>query len=96
MGHFILKHRGVMVRRNWYSSQPASGAQPSMHREFYKSFGYPVLKVFMGAVFTYQLLYWTWMKLESLEAKKDKNDEIASLEQQLRDLKIRKGEPNKD
>ena len=36
---------------------------------FYKSFGRPVAKVFLGAIFTYQVLYWGWAKLESLETR---------------------------
>lgn len=39
---------------------------------FYKSFGRPVAKVFLGAVFTYQLAYWIWVKLETDEVKKKK------------------------
>lgn len=39
---------------------------------FYKSFGRPIAKVFLGAVFTYQLAYWLWVKLETDEVKKKK------------------------
>lgn len=39
---------------------------------FYKSFGRPVAKVFLGAVFTYQAVYWLWVKLEADETKKKK------------------------
>jgi hypothetical protein len=39
---------------------------------FYKSFGSPILKCFLGALFTYQVAYWGWMKLESLEEVQDK------------------------
>ena len=38
---------------------------------FYKSFGSPIVKCFLGALFTYQVAYWGWMKLESLEEKRD-------------------------
>jgi hypothetical protein len=62
---------------------------------FYKSFGPPVLKVFLGAVFTYQLLYWTWLKLESLEIKKEKNEEIANLEEEVKRLKAARGSSGK-
>jgi hypothetical protein len=40
---------------------------------FYKSFGRPIAKVFLGAVFTYQVVYWTWVKLETDEIKEKKN-----------------------
>ena len=36
---------------------------------FYKSFGRPIAKVFLGAVFTYQVVYWLWVKLETDEIK---------------------------
>lgn len=39
----------------------------------YKHFFSPFAKVFLGAVFTYQALYWTWVKLEMEEVKADKN-----------------------
>lgn len=43
---------------------------------FYKSFGRPIAKVFLGAVFTYQLAYWLWVKLETDEAKKEKRSKF--------------------
>ena len=39
---------------------------------FYKSFGRPIAKVFLGAVFTYQVVYWGWVKLETDEIKRQK------------------------
>lgn len=39
----------------------------------YKTFAKPFSKVFLGAVLTYQLLYWTWLKLETDESKLEKN-----------------------
>ncbi|MCJ1460646.1 hypothetical protein MMC28_011028, partial [Mycoblastus sanguinarius] len=41
----------------------------SPHVGFYKSFGRPVAKVFFGAVFTYQTVYWLWLKLETDEIR---------------------------
>lgn len=43
---------------------------------FYKSFGRPIAKVFLGAVFTYQLAYWLWVKLETDEVKKKKRSRV--------------------
>ncbi|KAA6416042.1 MAG: hypothetical protein FRX48_00761 [Lasallia pustulata] len=57
---------------------------PSPHVAFYKSFGRPVAKVFLGAVFTYQAAYWLWVKLEADEIKQHKTEEMKSLEAQLR------------
>ena len=32
---------------------------------FYKRFGRPIAKVFFGAIFTYQVVYLVWNKLET-------------------------------
>lgn len=76
------------------SSSGGSGAK-NPHRAFYSDFGSPILKVFLGALFTYQALYWGWMKLETLEIKDEKNAEITMLEGQLRDLTAGKQDVNK-
>ncbi|EED16016.1 conserved hypothetical protein [Talaromyces stipitatus ATCC 10500] len=39
----------------------------------YRPFGAPFLKVFLGAIFTYQVIYYAWMKLETSEKKFLKN-----------------------
>jgi hypothetical protein len=39
----------------------------------YKLFASPFAKVFLGAVFTYQVIYWTWVKLEMEETKEGRN-----------------------
>jgi hypothetical protein len=39
----------------------------------YKTFAVPFSKVFLGAVLTYQIIYWTWLKLETDEIKFEKN-----------------------
>lgn len=41
-------------------------------REFYKHRGRPVFKALLIAICTYQVLYWGWAKLESLEVKQEK------------------------
>lgn len=84
------RRTALTVLRNRYSTQPPTPTSTegrNLHRTFYSSFGAPILKVFLGAVFTYQLLYWSWLKLESLELKKEKDDEVKGLEEQLRGLK---------
>ncbi|KAL1854744.1 hypothetical protein Plec18170_004835 [Paecilomyces lecythidis] len=50
------------------------------------AFGRPFAKVFLGAILTYQILYWTWLKLETDESKLEKNGEIANLENKAREL----------
>ncbi|KAE8161857.1 hypothetical protein BDV40DRAFT_300929 [Aspergillus tamarii] len=52
----------------------------------YKLFASPFAKVFLGAIFTYQVIYWTWLKLEMDESKYIKNQEVAALEKQAREL----------
>lgn len=39
----------------------------------YKILTGPFSKVFLGAIFTYQVLYWCWLKLEMSEEKAEKN-----------------------
>lgn len=39
----------------------------------YKAFTGPFGKVFLGAVLTYQIIYWCWLKLEMDESKLEKN-----------------------
>ncbi|KAF4555313.1 Hypothetical protein D9617_2g052690 [Elsinoe fawcettii] len=56
------------------------------HRNFWKSFGRPIAKVFLMAMATYQITYFTWLKLESVEERFDKDGEIRRLEAQLHDL----------
>jgi len=50
---------------------------------FYQTFGRPIAKVFLGAIFTYQVTYWLWTKLEMDEIKHDKTKEIYGLEAKL-------------
>ena len=52
--------------------EPAKGTG-NPHRAFYKTFGRPIAKVFLGALFTYQVIYWSWVKLEAIEEKHDKD-----------------------
>ena len=64
--------------------QQRSGS--NRHRDFYRTFGRPLAKNFLIAVATYQLLYFSWLKLESLEAKRDGEAEVKSVEGELREL----------
>ena len=42
-------------------------------RAYYQSWGMPVVKVFLGALFTYQVIYLSWLKLEEIEEKHTKD-----------------------
>ncbi|KAF2280723.1 uncharacterized protein EI97DRAFT_428831 [Westerdykella ornata] len=84
------------LRRRGYASQSeGQGQGKSLAGAYYKSFGLPIAKCFLGALFTYQVTYWLWMKLESLEEQKDKEEEIQQLKDELKVLLKRKAEAEK-
>ncbi|KKK16430.1 hypothetical protein P175DRAFT_0527266 [Aspergillus ochraceoroseus IBT 24754] len=70
--------------RNLSSSQPPSTFKHVFAR--YKLFAGPFAKVFLGAVFTYQVIRWTWLKLEMDETKVHRNQEVIVLEKEAREL----------
>lgn len=45
----------------------ASGHQ---QRSFYRTFSRPVALVFLSAMFTYQVVYWSWLQLEAVETRR--------------------------
>lgn len=57
--------------RRLYSSETPT--PPSAHAAFYKTFGRPIAKVVLTAIFTYQLVYYAWVRLEHNEVKADLN-----------------------
>ncbi|KAG6034552.1 hypothetical protein E4U41_006497 [Claviceps citrina] len=48
--------------------------QPGPTSQFYKTFTRPIAKVLTLAVFTYQFLYWGWVKLEADEHQQRTDD----------------------
>ncbi|KAK0651895.1 hypothetical protein B0T16DRAFT_404959 [Cercophora newfieldiana] len=70
----ILTSRQQLTRTQPYSSQqqPQPPKPKSATGEFYKTFTRPVAKTFLIAIFTYQLLYFGWAKLEQDEIKEDR------------------------
>jgi len=67
------------------SRRYSSGQQPpSPTANFYKTFTRPVAKCLLTALFTYQLVYWGWAKLENDEIKENRQAEIAQLEDEVR------------
>ncbi|KAK7910981.1 hypothetical protein PG985_013462 [Apiospora marii] len=64
--------------RRLYSSEP-----PSQPQSFKKTFSRPIFKVALMAIFTYQLAYYGWKRLEQNETREDLNKIIAQLEQDL-------------
>ncbi|KGO72288.1 hypothetical protein PITC_050880 [Penicillium italicum] len=83
--------RAPMSRRTFTSTQAIfnSSQKPSAYKEGmnqYRTFTGPFAKVFLGGVFVYQVLYWTWLKLEMDETKVSKNEQVAALEKEARDI----------
>ncbi|KAF7188292.1 hypothetical protein HII31_10356 [Pseudocercospora fuligena] len=70
------------------SASPEPAQKPNPHREVYKSggAGRAVAYNFLIAMVTFQVLYWSWLKLESMEVKKEKQDEVKSLEGEIKKL----------
>ncbi|KAF4976603.1 hypothetical protein FZEAL_6750 [Fusarium zealandicum] len=66
----------MTIRRNFASQTK----QPSATSQFYRSFTRPIAKTLLLAVFTYQLAYWTWIKLETDEVRAERDATIADLE----------------
>ncbi|PHH85069.1 hypothetical protein CDD83_932 [Cordyceps sp. RAO-2017] len=61
----------------------AAARQPGPTSQFYKTFARPVAKVLVLAVFTYQLAYWGWAKLEAEEHRSETQATIARLEAEV-------------
>ncbi|KAF1971446.1 hypothetical protein BU23DRAFT_393960, partial [Bimuria novae-zelandiae CBS 107.79] len=51
---------------------------------FYRNNTYPVLKSFLLALFTYQLAYYAWLKLEVVEEKHEQQGTIRGLEEEVK------------
>jgi hypothetical protein len=74
------------------SPPPPTSKPPSRVAAFYKSFTYPILKCFLGALFTYQLAYYVWFKLEVVEEKALKEGEVGALKSELKEVVVRQKE----
>ncbi|KAJ5339128.1 hypothetical protein N7452_005856 [Penicillium brevicompactum] len=90
----VLRSMRVPIARRAFTSTPAtfntpSPEKPSAYKEGmnqYRAFASPFAKVFLGGVFVYQVLYWTWLKLEMDETKVAKNEQVSVLEKEAREL----------
>ncbi|KXJ93139.1 hypothetical protein Micbo1qcDRAFT_161075 [Microdochium bolleyi] len=74
------------ARRMYSSEQQPKSKSPSS--EFYKTFGRPIAKVFLLAIFTYQVAYYFWVRLEQDEMKRDMEATIAELEARISELEV--------
>ncbi|KAK6952255.1 hypothetical protein Daesc_006790 [Daldinia eschscholtzii] len=68
-------HYPTLLQRPWarFSSSSPAGQDPRSPNvsdaQFYKAFGRPMAKVFLLAVFTYQVAYYFWVRLEQDEIR---------------------------
>lgn len=58
--------------RSIYAYTISNEAHKHLQAAFYKTFTRPLAKTMLLAVFTYQLVYWAWVKLETDEIKAEK------------------------
>ncbi|KAI1115823.1 hypothetical protein F5Y14DRAFT_104952 [Nemania sp. NC0429] len=63
------------------------------HKTFYKTFGRPVAKVFLLAIFTYQLAYYFWVRMEQNEIRAEVEATISDLEARIEKLEQAKPKP---
>ncbi|PYH35415.1 uncharacterized protein BO87DRAFT_375591 [Aspergillus neoniger CBS 115656] len=89
----LIRSRIPITQRASLSTSTARWSQDSSsssaYREGmarYKLFVSPFAKVFLGAIFTYQVIHWTWLKLEMDESKAEKNKEVEALEKKAKEL----------
>ncbi|UKZ57904.1 hypothetical protein TrVGV298_011765 [Trichoderma virens] len=82
-GRARIASPGVAQRqaRSYATKQPSPAAQ------FYKTFTRPIGKVLVLAVFTYQVAYWTWTKLEADEHRAETDATIVELENTVNEYK---------
>lgn len=74
------------MQSTYQAPDPPRSQRPNPHGNFYKQFGRPVAKNFLIGMLTFQVLYWSWLKLESIEVKQEKGNEMQLLEGELRGL----------
>ncbi|KFH46266.1 hypothetical protein ACRE_029370 [Hapsidospora chrysogenum ATCC 11550] len=77
--------RPTTVRRTFASGPSDKSNNPTS--QFYKTFTRPVAKVLLMAVLTYQLIYWSWVKLETDEIRAERDATIADLEAKVDEYK---------
>ncbi|CAK7241850.1 MAG: hypothetical protein STHCBS139747_003321 [Sporothrix thermara] len=77
----VARNRPALIGRRWNSSS----SEPSAYSSFFKTFGRPITKVCLMAVFTYQLVFFGWTKLEQDEIRSERQ-EISLLEAKVKDL----------
>ncbi|KAL6881543.1 hypothetical protein J3F83DRAFT_722663 [Trichoderma novae-zelandiae] len=69
----VLRGAGGSPARRYATKQQQQ--QSGSAAQFYKTFTRPIGKVLVLAVFTYQVAYWTWLKLEADEHRAETDGE---------------------
>ncbi|PFH60522.1 hypothetical protein XA68_10836 [Ophiocordyceps unilateralis] len=82
----LMPRRRVLCWTPTQRAYSAAASQPGSTSRFYKTFSRPLAKTLLLAVFTYQLAYWTWAKLEAEEMHAEQQATIAELQTQVRAL----------
>ncbi|KAL1902710.1 hypothetical protein Sste5346_001153 [Sporothrix stenoceras] len=83
-----FRSQSTIISRRWNSSS----SEPSAYSSFFKTFGRPIFKVCLMAVFTYQLVFFGWTKLEQDDIKSDRQAEVSALEAKVKELQEGKKE----
>ncbi|KAF1824458.1 uncharacterized protein K489DRAFT_182825 [Dissoconium aciculare CBS 342.82] len=78
------------IRANSTYQAPTPQPQSNPHRDFYRGLGRPVAYNVLVSLATFQVIYWSWLKLESLEVKQNANGEVQALEEELEGLAAKK------
>jgi hypothetical protein len=78
--------RTSQLDRTFHTSRPfrQEHSDPLAHRNFYRTHGRALFKALTLAFFTYQVVYWAWLVVETEGVMREKNREIQSLESQVR------------
>ncbi|KAL1965960.1 hypothetical protein VTN77DRAFT_4900 [Rasamsonia byssochlamydoides] len=83
--------RFSFLRRTFASSSARHQAQENSNSfrdgiSAFRPLVRPFAKVFLGALFTYQVFYWAWLRLETSELKLQKHEMIKALERRAKEL----------
>lgn len=69
------KQPSTTVRPRAAVNESTSQLTSCRQSQFYKTFTRPVAKVLVLAVFTYQVVYWSWVRLEADEVRAETDGE---------------------
>ncbi|KAI1404587.1 hypothetical protein F4819DRAFT_112175 [Hypoxylon fuscum] len=88
-----IRTQQLPLQRTWQrfsSSQPPQPSpvpeEGSLNKQFFKNFGRPIAKVFLLAIFTYQVTYYFWTRAEQDEIKSEMRATISALEARIEQL----------